>query len=1286
VSLQQIIKKVASQAKKHEYALTAAKVGVKLPHNFELELQADERKELGLFLLNSPEFKSETPFNQRTILSSVSPAFAGMDFTDQNNILAYINKRPTSQLFPPKTPSIKSAIREGFLQGITPERAGKGMLTLFNIMTNVFSAPGSFVGGVYRGREMGEKDISIFHTPGEQRELRSKMMAEPFKSVWRSLMGEPGLLAESMGVKGLKGFLIDVVSDPVMWWIGYGGIKALVGAVTARTVATKTKHMDDVLKIIAKKNPEVAAHMRANLKIAGRGLVQKELEIEAAPIIQRLAKGDTTALKDVHKFLKKYDYDDVVHIFTNQTIVESRKLGTLSGLSKVEPALKQILKPKVINSQKWAMKSSRLHVREGGSSLNAKLYNPIGKPGYMVEYYPDRTKIFKGKKISQRDINKFIKKNSDLLINEDNYVGTWYNSQEGVSYLGVSKKYLDKTEALYWGQIKKQKSIFDLLTMQDITVPAKPVVYNPTMGGLRFGGEPPAYIKKLNIGEILEKEGPHKLLLDAVKRYTEITKVAPRAKITHKETTRLANLTGTTVEQFLKRKPGTMMSNVHVKVGADLLAQQQQRVWAIVKAIEKNPTDENFIALLIERNKFAEMANAYVKLGEDIGRALENDTSKRVSASTKLLDKHGGRESAMELFSKLAMIDPNDEIAVAQFLRTTVKATTRDKIFEAWISSLLSSPATHMVNSTSNAVIALLSPFERAAGAGIEVIRAGVTGTPREVFFGEVGQQWIGMGLGIKQGVPKAMKAFITEIPSEGLSKVEFLRKWGAIGGKTGRTVRVPLRFLMAEDEFFKAWNYSMEMRALAFRKAAIVAKKKKWSRKQLYGEMYRLLANPTDDMIEGATGEMMYRVFQQESQFAKGLTNLRARAPGLEYILPFIRTPLNIAKFGLERTPLNFLKIMKDVKQGTLAGGQLSLELGKTMMGSAISSFVMFEVLEGKITGMGPTNPSERGAWLRADNQPYSWNPTGDMWYSFSRLEPIGMVVGLTADFAQLLPGMSEGEVQDFATYIVLSIAKNVTNKTFMQGFSNVMDAISDPERYGKRLSDKQIGSLVPRIISSYTRAGDPALKRPSGFLEIFKAQLPYFSKDVLSRLDLWGEEIIYGESKVERFASPVRRKKITRDKVNEELLRLGRKFKSFISMPSRYIKGIKINDADYNWFVRSAGSPAKKRLDAMVNSKGWDAMADFKKYKIMKAQITAFREVARAALWKEILKGRYGGIRMTPMGPELVDPSEWEKKAPGEKYETIWDRIQNMMVEEESPIAPYKPGQPVPLYKETP
>ena len=619
-------------------------------------------------------------------------------------------------------------------------------------------------------------------------------------------------------------------------------------------------------------------------------------------------------------------------------------------------------------------------------------------------------------------------------------------------------------------------------------------------------GEPPKYAGDSNLNlERLDTTNDVKHFADGLAQQAGIEKT----KQSWAETEQLAKDLAWDEKEFLKvAKEKGGFDTAETYAMRQINANAVNNVFNTIREMPADPllrTDAMRLQALDSVNNYIEIAKAYTEKTAEAGRSLniyrkmmaENpdfiQNKTRETAFKKMFDANGGKKLTDDMINDLQKIDFNDPVAVRNILQKYHKATIPDKLFEAWLNGILSNPTTHMANVIGNS-LTMLTKVPETAIAG--VLRG-------KLPLGELKAESLGMVQGIKEGAMAGVKAFQTGMPADMVTKLEHTR-YNAISGTKGKIIRIPTRALTAADEFFKAVVYRSEVNRLSYLKAA---KETKGS-ENISRRMADIINDPklNADIFNKAREEAQYRTFQKQlGTFGTKVMSLRDSVYPMKYIIPFIKTPTNIMKFTIERTPANFAKVMWDFRKGKITAEQLPSELSKPVLGSLISAAAVLYVLDGTITGGAPKNKKERELKYASGWQPYSIK-IGDTYYSYSRLEPIGSILGLTADFVNTVNHSDEKTSNEIASELVLAVTKNLSSKTFLSGLSKFMDALSDPEHYGATYVEQLAGSLVPSGVAAVARSIDPNMREVESPLDSMKARIPMMSKSLPYREGAYG------------------------------------------------------------------------------------------------------------------------------------------------------------------------------------
>jgi hypothetical protein len=682
----------------------------------------------------------------------------------------------------------------------------------------------------------------------------------------------------------------------------------------------------------------------------------------------------------------------------------------------------------------------------------------------------------------------------------------------------------------------------------------------------------------------------------------EIEGLTKRLEVVMKEAEtkaeRIANLEAELALKKIQREEKTARSKGERKVKRETLDLEFEDLKKELNSII-NPNkinsglDPAVIPVLVKmaKNRVQKGMTRVGDVVDSIHNEIEGALDKReirdaISGYYKQMENTGKIESPVKADKEARKLKAKEEDLKRQ-INASVKPMTSGKkvrsIFtEAWKAGLLSGPKTHIVNITSNALTIGLKPIETLIASGAEAVRSKVTGTPRGVFAGEAKADIVGLRAGIDEGVRRAARGWAEALTPEESLKTNEAHQQNAIPGRTGKIVRIPFRALSAADLFFKSIAESSEIYRLSYKQAA----KEGLKGDVLNKRMAEIVQNPDAKIIDKAVKDADYRTFNNPfGPFGRWVSSSR-NIPYVGFLadllMPFIRTPLNIAKYGMERTPLNFGRLLyKAIKKETV-GAELSEQIALPIMGTMIVAGVTNAVITGNITGGGPKDKADRETLMRTGWQPYSFK-IGDKYYSYNRFEPVGMVVGTSADFAGLAFG-NETQIKDpidAANIIAMSVAKNWTSKTFMQSLSAALDATSDPERYGAQFLNGYAGSLIPSIVNTATVAIDDTRRDTKGPLDTMMARIPGASEQLEPKRDLWGRPIKKtGLTLVDRAISPVSISQVSDDPVDKEILRLG------ISpgLPKKKLGDVELTPEQYSDFSERAGKRAYERVNQIV------------------------------------------------------------------------------------------------------
>lgn len=511
-----------------------------------------------------------------------------------------------------------------------------------------------------------------------------------------------------------------------------------------------------------------------------------------------------------------------------------------------------------------------------------------------------------------------------------------------------------------------------------------------------------------------------------------------------------------------------------------------------------------------------------------------------------LLDQYGGSEDIKAMAEDYLKMGTTHQKLHLTRGKKGFFGKALDGFYEVWINALLSSPVTH----TKNVVGAALTTFghvpETFIAAGVGSIRRNVLGQTGGVQFGEARAELFGAMMAFQEAWGAASHVYRTgESPILG-SKIEFTNgkahtkafstdKTGVGGafvnslGKAMTFNRVPTRMLEFEDTWFKVIGQRMSLYQQAYR-SGIGANKKG---DELSEYIANFIHNPPKDATKAADDHSRYVTLQSKvDEVGKKFQGLRDN-PYMRFFVPFFKTPYNAFKYTFkERSALGLLSA--DMRQTLTAGfrkdatpdqkAASDMAMARMSMGSMTAATVMMMVANGRITGGGPSDSEHRASLIRKGWQPNSIL-IGDKYYSYIGAEPFSSILSMSADIAETIMhgDTKNADVSKLGLALSLTLSNQLTDKTFMQGFSNLVSVMHDPVRYSGSAGQNFMKSLVPRLFAQGERMIDPTVRDTLTLMDQIKSQIPGLSSTLPPRRNVWGQTVMLSGAFGPDIISPI-------------------------------------------------------------------------------------------------------------------------------------------------------------------
>lgn len=344
------------------------------------------------------------------------------------------------------------------------------------------------------------------------------------------------------------------------------------------------------------------------------------------------------------------------------------------------------------------------------------------------------------------------------------------------------------------------------------------------------------------------------------------------------------------------------------------------------------------------------------------------------------------------------------------------------------------------------------------------------------------------------------------------------------------------------------------------------------------------------------------------------------------EGIMPFTKTPIDIAVRGIEYSPIGLIKGIKeavyDVKKGNKTAAEAIDTLSAGLTGTGIFALGYFMQSLGLLAGALGSDKDEK---YKKDSgaQGFALH-IGDKYYTIDWLAPFSLPLFTGAAVAETV---ENGDEVSFATLAdaLSTISEPMLEMSMLQGLNAALSS-------GKYGAEAAIASFVttnglsylaqanPTILGQIARAVDDTsrnayyydpnykgfVKQGKVFVDKQLAKVPFVSKALTSRIDLWGnKQENTGGSFFGRLAynmlSPGYYSEESSDPVDVALTKLYEETEDTAVLPSKPSKTVTNNKTDYKMNAKQYeeycivnGQTAHKEIQTFINSAEYKKMSN--------------------------------------------------------------------------------------------
>lgn len=510
-----------------------------------------------------------------------------------------------------------------------------------------------------------------------------------------------------------------------------------------------------------------------------------------------------------------------------------------------------------------------------------------------------------------------------------------------------------------------------------------------------------------------------------------------------------------------------------------------------------------------------------------------------------------------------------DLLQYAKGSKSLLEATTGDKLWHLWYSSVLSGPSTHLKNIVGN-----------ISGLVTEATAAAIR-NPRELPTA-IGGLYDGLLAGAKEGQKILKEGQPSKFEERGLKPIVFTGKASFLNAAdyVGRA-------LGAADAFFKGGLTNMELKGLA-REQALKEGLKGEARASRTEEIYK---NPSPELAAQADEFGLRGTYNQQPQgvigsIANGIATVTRDHPGAKLIVPFTRVVANVINNAIDLTPQGFTRAISGKMKGALTERQYHQQLARATLGTIGMSFFAALAAENKLTGDGPRDYQKKEQLLASGWRPNSIK-IGDTYYPFTQLGPMALPAAIVGNYVDSVKygNLDQKDALERTTAAVLGTVNTIQSMSFLSGLSSLVTAINESQTrggsYAKNFIAQQATTVVPSAVKQVARYFDPTVYDAQSIWEKVQSSLR-ITKGLRPKIDVLGD-VVLGDPLTQLTPS-----KETKDPVKKFLF----DNQLFISVPPKNTELFDVKQGkkrpmthdEYYDYIKTSGVKIKEILGRML------------------------------------------------------------------------------------------------------
>lgn len=481
------------------------------------------------------------------------------------------------------------------------------------------------------------------------------------------------------------------------------------------------------------------------------------------------------------------------------------------------------------------------------------------------------------------------------------------------------------------------------------------------------------------------------------------------------------------------------------------------------------------------------------KIGQPLTPDVQKEILRRMGEIDKMPEGQGKDEATMEALNYIAQQLPLSKWELLDAYR---------------YQNMLSNPRAHLRNIYGNMFnVFITEPLSLATRSGYDMFNDMYNPQARDAKFAQVPQYYKDVVTNIPNAIMSASLAFKQGYISSKIleagsteSQIEMLRRANAPKYLTFVT-----RFLEAQDKFFSTLIASGE-KARLMRNGVSEVEANAQAIKLAEEYLYREQLSPKE--------ETKLRSVRALDSVGQALNEIRKKpiiGKPFGWFVPFVTTPINVAKLGVKFSPIAAVEI----SAGKLMGKQYAkTDVANATVGSVVSAVGAVLAMQGLTTWAAPKDKKEKELFYASGRKPYSIK-IGDEWVPMAYFGPLSLALAMPAAaknyHEDTKTSLTDSEYEKLKDS-VFGVASYISAQTSLASVGGLMEILSGNQDYTlEKVLGNIGGQFVPAggFVRYVNSIYDPIYRKAKTAVEQIESGIPELSKELEPIKDIKGKEV---------------------------------------------------------------------------------------------------------------------------------------------------------------------------------